>query len=183
MLFFWTSSMSQRIKLLDERKIDILNLWINFSGEVDSIFKSELNTVFLDVLNEFNATGSNFFVNMDSVNSGDFINLSYGNISYSNNEDDMIGIGVITLLIGGHILMIATQGYTIPILPILTPVTESQLTLNYSVELFDKKSKSSINIESSGYFRSIGKQQQSLKKRFRKRIRRILKKIEKENMP
>lgn len=132
MLFSWTLSMSQKIKFLEERKIDTLSVWMSISPEIDSIFKSELNAVFLNVIKEFNTTQSNYYVKIDSVNNGDFINLSLSTISYSKNKHSIMGIGASALLVGGHVLMIATQGYTFPIWPILIPCNAG--TINFKLQ-------------------------------------------------
>ena len=174
--------LSQNVRYQRDLKIDTLYVWINISTELDSALRIQLNEQFDQNIQMFNSSGYSFKVVKDSNTQENYINMKLGPINYVTIGKSILWTGVSSILIAGHIYMISSFGWTLPVWPVLLPGTVSKMDLQFSPSMIrNKKKYSKIYINPNGAFKSLSKQKEKFKRNFDKKLIRMLKMVDKFN--
>ena len=174
------TSFGQQIKINRDVVIDTLRLYLNISEEIDFEMQDRIRDSINLSINDFNESNHSYFILIDSTKIGTWIFIDMGNIHYVNTRESIIWTGMNLLFIAGHVYMISSYGWTIPI--ILIPATHSRITMDSNDGLISSPKKPKLAVGPSGMFRSINKQNDRYLRRFKKKTDRLLLRIDKQNV-
>ena len=169
------------IRLDKNIKLDTLRIWINYPADFDNKLIAKYDSIFDNTINQFNESAS-FVVEKDSINPNNRIILNMEPIKYVDTKRNILSTGLCLVLIGGHVYMISSYGWTVPIWPILLPATVSKVNLQIDQNIISSKPKAKIWISSNGYLMKRDKQCIKFEKHFDKDINKFLKRIDKQNI-
>ncbi len=171
----------QQPKLNQNLKLDTLRIWINYPTNFDKKTIGKYDSILDNTIRQFN-TSASFTVKKDSANPYHRIIMNMGPIRYVDTKHNILSTGLSLALIGGHIYMISTYAWTLPIFPVLLPATTSKVELQIDPKMISSKPQTTMRIASNGYLRKKEKQSQKFEHKFHKKIYKFLKKIDKQNL-
>ncbi|NCA85861.1 MAG: hypothetical protein EOM83_09845 [Clostridia bacterium] len=177
-----TSNMgsAQLVKLSKDIDIDTLRMWMNYSYQIEPELAQDIQKSVTVALGRFNSRPIGFVAVLDSTPSKFSMKMNMGEINYVDNKDDLIwtGIGLVTL--AGHVYLISTIGWTLPIL--LLPSTVSEVSLEPSLNLVTNKPKQNrFFVNPMGYLRKKEKQKEKMVSKMEKVLYRFLKNLGKQD--
>ena len=182
LLILSTVSFGQQIRLKKNIQIDTLRVCISFSNEIELEMKKSLDSIFNLAIADFNSSSSSFIILYDSVNKKNMIKMHMGNIKYVTTKSSVLLTGIDLVLIAGHVFMIGTYGWTLPIWPFLLPATHSKVELSIDPNIVKSKYETRMWINPNGYFMKKPKQKDKFKKKFFKKITKFFNTINNQNI-
>lgn len=140
-----------------------------------------LDSIFERTVSRLNKDNS-FYVEIDSINPDNRIIMNMESIKYVDIKRNIISTGLSLALVSGHVFMISSNGWTIPIWPILLPATVSKVNIHIDPNMITSKPESRIWISSNGYFMNKEKQSRRFERRFDNDIYKYVKRIDRLNI-
>lgn len=162
-------------------KLDTLRIWVNYPADFEKDMIMRFDSIFESTVSRLNEEVS-FFVEIDSVNPNNRILMNMESIKYVDTKRNILSTGLSLILVGGHVFMISTYGWTIPIWPILLPATVSKVNLHIDQNMITSKPESRTWISSNGYFMKKEKQSRRFERKFDKDIYKYVKSIDRQNV-
>lgn len=173
---------AQSYKLKEYHSIDTLNVSLSISDKIDLKVKQELINEFNNQILRFNLNNHSFYLKYDSLAKQNFIHMKLDSIKYVTSSTSAIALGADILLLAGHVIMISNFGWTIPILPILTPGINGNLELSIDPKLSSADfQKSELMVSRAALFMKKQKQNKKFVIKFGKKIGRFYLKLDKQN--
>ena len=159
--------------------IDTLRIFLDLSDEIYTEMQSQIRLNFIHAIEDFNTQDGSYFVLVDSSKKSNWLHINVGNIHYVSTKESIIWTGINLIFIAGHVYMISSYGWTLPIL--LFPSTHSMNTIEATDGLITRPNKPYLAVGPGGMYRSIEKQNSRYLKKFKKKAKKLLVKIDKQN--
>ncbi len=172
----------QSIKLNKFKQIDTLRVTFEASIKIDAELKEDLDSIFRYQILKFNSESHSYLLMEDSINNGNSIRLYLDSINYVTTKRSILATGLDLALIAGHILMITSYSWTLPIYPFLVPGINGVVDLEIDPLLVSSNPKTILDIGPGGYFMKKEKQKEKYKRKFHKKLERLYSKIDKQNL-
>jgi hypothetical protein len=164
------------LKLDKNIKLDTLRIWITYPDDFEKDLVMKFDSIFERAISRFNEDAF-YFVEIDSTNPDNRIIMKMESLKYVDTKRNILSAGLSLALIGGHIIMISSYAWTIPVWPILLPATVSKINLQIDKNMIISKPESRTWISSNGFLMNKEKQTQKFESKFDKDIYRFLKKL------
>lgn len=175
------SLFSQHIKLNTDTQIDTLRLWVNYSEDVSTEMKQELDNSFTTEIANFNKQSNSFYIAIDSTNKKNLIILDFDRIKYVNTARNISATSLDLLILAGHIALISTYGWTLPLWPFCMPSAGSYIDMYYDEAAFSDRSQETLWVHFNGFFMKKEKQQRKIVKKYAKTVKKMLYRIDDQN--
>src|SRR5690554_2123961 len=175
-----TFVVGQNIKLNKEINIDTLTIWVDYSEQIEPELTEKIQESVLTAVERFNNEPIGFVVDLTLDSSNFSMKMTVGEIDYVVKKDNILWTSVGLLTLAGHVYVISTIGWTLPIL--LIPSTVSEVQIQTSENLVTNKPKQNrIFINPMGYLRKKEKQNEKIVLKTEKVLYRFLKRIGKQD--
>jgi len=163
-----------------ETSIDTLSIWVKYPTNFDNSRIKVFDGLLDQTINKGN-TKFSFFTKADKTSSAHSLLITMNTISYVTRKDNLMPTVGNLLVIGGHVAMVASFGWTLPILLYFSPDTSSDITIEFTDHIANYELLIDSQITSAGYFSSIRRQDNRFEKSFQKSTYQLLKQINRRN--
>lgn len=170
----------QKIKLKKDVIIDTLAFSVNYPSDFDEEKRIRYDSLLEVVIAKKNISSS-FFTEINTSKSN-YVKVDMDPIKYVDNRDSFKSSGSNLLFFGGHVAMVSTLGWTLPVLILFYPETKSGIRINIDERLVKSSDEIESEIGSNGYFSSLNTQDRRFEKKFQKTFKKLLGNINKQNV-
>ncbi|MDA3893135.1 MAG: hypothetical protein PF517_15845 [Salinivirgaceae bacterium] len=178
-IFLSTVLVGQNIKLDKSKRIDTLTIWLDISNKIDAKMQEELEVIFQNQISNFNIGNNSFIIKIDSNGLTNSIRMNMDSIYYVDAKRSLKVTGLDLLLIAGHVVMVSSFGWTVPVF--FLPGTACRIDLEIDPSLVKSKSKTKMFVSPNGYFKKKEMQKQKFKIKFESKIKKLIFSIDRQN--
>jgi len=173
---------AQRIKFSKDFTIDTLYVSFRTSVNIESDMQQKLDSLFNNVVTEFNNSNNSFVISTKHSNNSNAIQMQMSDIRYITNKWSFIGITANMVLLTADIIMISNNIYVI-IPPVLIPAASGKIEMDIPDFMLDKRNSVKwLNIRGSGYFMKTEKQKNKIQNKFTKKVALFFYRFDKQNI-
>lgn len=170
-----------RVNIQKDIKVDTLSLTVHYPADFDFAKQARYDLILEQAIQKANSKFT-FHTELGKQGSEYSINLEMGSIIYTTKKDDLNASIFHLLLIGGHVTMLGTLGWTLPILITWIPQTTSDVKVLANDNLRNIRNPIESQFQTGGYFASESRQDRRFERGFEKSMYKMVKYINKQNI-